>query len=83
MKKYIFPVLATAAFITVGIYGKVLSIRCGELREKQAIQESILLKQSEILAVNTAILQRIVSSFPPKSKTAEPGKEGLQMDAMP
>lgn len=83
MKKYIFPTLIITGFVAAGIYGKVLSDRCDELREKQAKQEMILLKQSEILAVNTAMLHTLVTSLSPKHKTTVTGKEGLQMDAMP
>lgn len=82
MKKYISPVLIAAGFVAVGIYGKVLSDRCDELHEKQARQEAILLKQSEILAVNTAMLRTLVTSQSTKSKPAT-GKEGLKIDAMP
>jgi hypothetical protein len=71
------------AFIAIGIFGKILSDRCDELREKQARQEVILLKQAEILAVNTAMLQMLVSSLSRKNKPVEPGKEGLKIDAMP
>lgn len=83
MKKIIFPVIVIIAFIAIGIFGKILSVRCNELREKQARQEVILLKQAEILAVNTAMLQMLVSSLSRKNKPVEPGKEGLKIDAMP
>ncbi|MDD5599936.1 MAG: hypothetical protein PHV82_18475 [Victivallaceae bacterium] len=83
MKKIIFPVIVIIAFIAIGIYGKILSVRCNELREKQARQEVILLKQAEILAVNTAMLQMLVSSLSRKNKPVEPGKEGLKIDAIP
>ncbi len=83
MKKYIFPAIVTAALGASGIYSAVLSNRCDELREKQARQEAILLKQGEILALNTAMLHTLVMSRPPKDKTIHPGKEGLKMDAMP
>lgn len=83
MKKIIFPVIVIIAFIAIGIFGKILSVRCDELREKQARQEVILLKQAEILAVNTAMLQMLVSSLSRKNKPVEPGKEGLKIDAMP
>jgi len=83
MKKIIFPVIVIIALIVLVVFGKVLAVRCDELREKQARQEAILLKQAEILAVNTAMLQMLVSSFSKKSKPAEAGKEGLKMDAMP
>lgn len=83
MKKYIFPTIVTAALATSGICSAVLSKCCDELREKQARQEAILLKQGEILALNTAMLHTLVMSRPPKDKTIHPGKEGLKMDAMP
>lgn len=82
MKKYILPTLVIAGFVTAGIYGKVLSDRCDELREKQARQEAILLKQSEILAINTAMLHTLVTTHSIKPKPAT-GKEGLKMDVMP
>ncbi len=83
MKKIILPILIITGFIAAGFYGKILSARCDELREKQAKQEMILLKQSEILAVNTAMLHTLVKSLSPKHKTSVTGKEGLKMDAMP
>lgn len=83
MKKYIFPAIVITALATSGIYSAVLSNRCDELREKQARQEAILLKQGEILALNTAMLHAVVMSRPPKDKTIHPGKEGLKMDVMP
>ncbi len=82
MKKYLFPTLIVTGFVAAGIYGKILSDRCDELREKQAKQEMILLKQSEILAVNTAMLKAMVSSQSLKGKPAT-RKEGLKMDVMP
>lgn len=82
MKKIILPILIITGFVAAGIYGKILSDRCDELREKQARQEAILLKQSEILAVNTAMLHTLVTSHPIKAKPAT-GKEGLKMDVMP
>ncbi len=83
MKKYIFPVLIAAGFVVIGIYGKVLSARCDELREKQARQEVILLKQSEILAVNTVSLHILAASQPPEKTKHPTGKEGLMLDVMP
>lgn len=82
MQKYLFHTILAAAFIAIGVCCAVLAGRCNELREKQARQEMILLKQSEILAVNTAMLQAVVSSLPPKLKNSTE-KEGLKMDAMP
>ena len=83
MKKIILPILIITGFAAVGIYGKVLSDRCDELREKQAKQEMALLKQSEILAINTAMLHTLVTSLSPEHKTTVTGKEGLKMDTMP
>lgn len=83
MKKYIFPALVTAGFIICGIYAKILANRCDELREKQARQESILLKQSEILAVNTAMLHILAASQANKKTKRSTGKEGFRLNAMP
>ena len=82
MKKYIFPVLIAAGFILCVLYGKILANRCDELREKQARQEVILLKQSEILAVNTVSLHILAASQPPEKTKHPTGKEGLRMDIM-
>lgn len=83
MKKIVLPALLVLAFCAAGISGKILFDRCGELREKQARQEAILLKQSEILAVNTAMLQVVAASLPLKNNHAPTGKAGLKMEAMP
>lgn len=82
MAKYIIYSLIAACFIVTGVFGKMLSDRCDELREKQARQEAILLKQCEILAVNTAMLRAVMSSHSPIKKPAT-RKEGLKMEVMP
>ncbi|MFA6714555.1 MAG: hypothetical protein WC082_10275 [Victivallales bacterium] len=82
MKKFICCIIVIIAFIAIGVFGKIIFGRCNELRDKQARQEVILLKQAEILAVNTAMLQMIVSSLP-HNKPVVPGKEGFKIDAMP
>lgn len=83
MRRYLFPAAVTAAFVVLGIYSAALSGRCNELCEKQARQEAILLKQSEILAVNTVVLQTLVSSMPDRTSGLKNEKEGLRMEYMP
>ncbi|MBP3393447.1 MAG: hypothetical protein J6M38_02920 [Lentisphaeria bacterium] len=83
MRRYLFPAAVAAAFVVLGIYSAALSGRCNELCEKQARQEAILLKQSEILAVNTVVLQTLVSSMPDRTSGLKNEKEGLRMEYMP
>ncbi|MGF0037919.1 hypothetical protein HF882_00195 [Victivallis vadensis] len=83
MRRYLFPAAVAAAFVVLGIYCAALSGRCNELCEKQARQEAILLKQSEILAVNTVVLQTLVSSMPDRTSGLKNEKEGLRMEYMP
>lgn len=84
MRRYLFPAAVAAAFVVLGIYSAALSGRCNELCEKQARQEAILLKQSEILAVNTVVLQTLVSSMPAdRTSGLKNEKEGLRMEYMP
>lgn len=83
MRRYLFPAAVAAAFVVLGIYSVTLSGRCNELCEKQARQEVILLKQSEILAVNTVVLQTLVSSMPDRTSGLKNEKEGLRMEYMP
>ena len=83
MRRYLFPAAVAAAFVVLGIYSAALSGRCNELCEKQARQEAILLKQSEILAVNTVVLQTLVSSMPDRTSGLKKEKEGLRMEYMP
>ncbi len=81
MRKFIFPAIIVAMFIGLFTYCAMLSSRCYVLREKQARQEAILLKQSEIIALNTVAIKTLVSVMPdkPQPKT----EKGLKMDAMP
>ena len=83
MRRYLFPAAVAAAFVVLGIYSAALSGRCNELCEIQARQEAILLKQSEILAVNTVVLQTLVSSMPDRTSGLKNEKEGLRMEYMP
>ena len=83
MRRYLFPAAVAAAFVVLGIYSAALSGRCNELCEKQARQEAILLKQSEILAVNTVVLQTLVSSMPDRTSGLKNEKEGLRMEYVP
>lgn len=83
MRRYLFPAAVAAAFVVLGIYSAALSGRCNELCEKQARQEAILLKQSEILAVNTVVLQTLVSSMPDRTSGLKNEKDGLRMEYMP
>ena len=83
MRRYLFPAAVAAAFVVLGIYSAALSGRCNELCEKQARQEAILLKQSEILAVNTVVLQTLDSSMPDRTSGLKNEKEGLRMEYMP
>ena len=83
MRRYLFPAAVAAAFVVLGIYSAALSGRCTELCAKQARQEAILLKQSEILAVNTVVLQTLVSSMPDRTSGLKNEKEGLRMEYMP
>ena len=80
MRRYLFPAAVAAAFVVLGIYSAALSGRCNELCEKQARQEAILLKQS---AVNTVVLQTLVSSMPDRTSGLKNEKEGLRMEYMP
>ncbi len=81
MRKFIFPAIIVAMFIGLFTYCAMLSSRCYVLREKQARQEAILLKQSEIIALNTVAIKTLVSVMPDKTKTKT--EKGLKMDAMP
>ncbi len=81
MRKLIFPAIIVAMFIGLFTYCAMLSSRCYVLREKQARQEAILLKQSEIIALNTVAIKTLVSVMPDKTKTKT--EKGLKMDAMP
>ena len=81
MKRVIFAILIIG-FIALALFGKLIYDHCSELREKQARQEAILLKQSEILAVNTAMLRAMMSPYS-SNKKQPTRKEGLKMEAMP
>ena len=78
MRKFIFPAIIVAMFIGLFTYCAVLSSHCYVLREKQARQEAILLKQSEIIALNTVAIKTAMSDKPQHQT-----KKGLKMDAMP
>lgn len=81
MRKFIFPVIIVVALLGLFVFCVVLSSHCYVLREKQARQESILLKQSEIIALNTVAIKTLVSAMPNKSKSQTEG--GLKMDMLP
>lgn len=81
MRKFIFPVIIVVALLGLFVFCVVLFSHCYVLREKQARQESILLKQSEIIALNTVAIKTLVSAMPNKSKSQTEG--GLKMDMMP
>lgn len=80
--KYMIYAISIIGFIALALFGKLIYDHCSELREKQARQEAVLLKQSEILAVNTAMLRALMSPHSPNEKQAT-RKEGLQMEVMP
>lgn len=81
MRKFIFPAIIIAMFIGLFTYSAVLSSRCYVLREKQARQEAILLKQSEIIALNTVAIKTLVSAM--SDKPQHQTEKGFKMDAMP
>ncbi len=81
MRKFIFPAIIVAMFIGLFTYCAVLSSRCYVLREKQARQEAILLKQSEIIALNTVAIKTLVSAM--SDKPQHQTEKGFKMDAMP
>ena len=81
MRKFIFPAIIIAMFIGLFTYSAVLSSRCYVLREKQARQEAILLKQSEISALNTVAIKTLVSAM--SDKPQHQTEKGFKMDAMP
>lgn len=81
MKRYLFPVVSVVLLLVLIVHGCILEYKCARLRQELTRQEMTLLKQTEILAVNTAILKGVFAAE--KNRKPEPEKEMFKMDAMP
>ena len=81
MKRYIFPGIFAILLFGVIVHGCILEYKCAGLRQELIRQEMTLLKQTEILAVNTAILKGVFAVE--KTRNPEPEKEVFKIDHMP
>ena len=81
MKRYVFPGIFAVLLLGTAIHGFMLERKCAKLRQELIRQEMTLLKQTEILAVNTAILKGVFAVE--KTRNSEPEKEVFKIDHMP
>ena len=81
MKRYLFPVVFAGLLLGLIVHGCILEYRCAGLRQELIRQEMTLLKQTEILALNTAILKGVFAAE--KNRRPEPAKEVFKIDHMP
>ena len=81
MRQWGFFGMTAVMIFGLSVHSIILGCKCDKLQNELIRQDMILLKQAEILAVNTAILKGVFTAGKPQR--SESGKEVFKMEKMP
>ena len=81
MRQWGFFGMTAVMIFGLSVHSIILGCKCDKLQNELIRQDMILLKQAEILAVNTAILKGVFAAE--KTRNSEPEKEVFKIDHMP